>query len=628
MAEESGAKGSEDLLPSVKARLISGSAEILKQVASNQVTEEDAQSRRFVEKGALEPPYDPELLCVLFEHSSALRPPVDSYSTNIDGFGYRLEPIFDIESEEDRKRITAALRARTRKADDNAAEGTPVPEDDEIRAKLQELADAMLAEKAKLETFFRNCCTDHSFVKLRRKTRQDLEVMGFGYWEIVRNRGGEVSELVYVPGYTVRLLPRDRKPVTIEMKVRQDDLTFTTIKRRKRFRTFVQIVEGETVFFKEFGDKRIVSSETGRRYPTVEALITEEPEAVEATELKHFAIDSPRSPYGVPRWIGTLLSVVGSRSSEEVNYSYFDNKSVPPLAILVSGGRVAESSVQRIRDFVQNEIKGKSNFHKILIIEAEPVAGAAVTESSSRMKIELRPLTGAQHSDALFQKYDERNIDKVGGAFRLPRLLRGDIRDFNRSTAMAALNFAEMQVFNPEREDFDWFVNQELFRDIGVRYWRFVSKAPVTRDPVALSEMIRNLANANVLIPREGRELAEDVFNREFKKLADDWTKQPMPMTLAGITGGVEGYANGTSQGEGKEENAEENPAVKLALQALRIRGALEKLEEDAFVAQLGKALGWESMPRETIVVSQEKMRELTGATEDAGREDQATQEA
>ena len=626
MGEQSGADGSGEFLSTIKARVIEGAAEIQKQLTSNRIAEEDTTSGRFVEQGALEPPYDPELLGMLFEHSSALRPPVDSYATNIDGFGYRLEPIFDLDSEEDRKRIVATLRTKAQKADDNAAEGTPVPTDAEIKAKLEELADEMLAEKAKLETFFGHCCLDHSFVKLRRMTRQDQEVMGSGYWELVRNRGEEVAEFVFVPGYTVRLMPRDRKPVMITLEVRRDDLSFEKVKRKKRFRRFVQIVEGEVVFFKEFGDRRVMSAETGCYYSTVEKMKEKETEeATEATELKHFKIESPRSPYGVPRWIGTLLSVMGSRSSEEVNYTYFDNKSVPPLAILVSGGRVAESSIQRIQDFVQNEIKGKRNFHKILIIEAEPAAGTAVNESSSRMKIELRPLTGAQHSDALFQKYDERNIDKVGGAFRLPRLLRGDIRDFNRSTAMAALNFAEMQVFQPEREDFDWFVNQELFRDMGVRYWKFVSKAPVTRDPVALSEMIRNLLNANALTPQEGRELAADVFNRDFKKLPDDWTKQPMPMTLAGITGGVEGFANGVDQ-SGEEGEGEENPAVKLALRALRIRAQLEKLEEQAFTGQLASALGWESMPRETITIPAEKMRELFGDEDASG--DSAQEEA
>ncbi len=614
MPDKSEAAKLDEIYPIVKARLFSGTDGVSKQASSsNQMTEEDVNAGRFVAVGALAPPCDPEMLCILFEHSSALRPPVDSYTTNIDGFGYRLEPVFNLESEADRRRLVAEYQA-TKKADDNAAEGTPVPTDTEIEDWLKGLGKEMVREKEELEAFFENCCTEHSFVKLRRMTRQDQEVIGNGYWELVRNRGNRVSEFVYVPGFTVRLMPRDKKPTEVSLRVRQGPLKFKNVTRMRRFRRLVQIVEGSTVYFKEFGDPRVVSAETGRVYQTLEALHKDEPDVAPATELKHFKIESPRSPYGVPRWIGSLLSVMGSRASEEVNYTYFDNKSVPPLAILVSGGRVSESSVQRIKDFIQNEIKGRANFHKILVIEAEPATGTAVSESSARMKIELRPLTGAQHSDALFQRYDERNIDKVGGSFRLPRLLRGDIRDFNRSTAMAALNFAEMQVFQPERQEFDWFINYELFRDMGVRYWRFVSQAPVTRDPVAMSEMIRNLANANVLVPAEGRELSEDVFNREFAKIEEAWTRQPMAMTLAGIAGGIEGFANGVEQGNGG--NSEGNAAMNVAQRALRLRAALLQAEENIFTEQMAKALGWESMPRETITVSEQKMNELLGASE------------
>ena len=65
-------------------------------------------------------------------------------------------------------------------------------------------------------------------------------------------------------------------------------------------------------------------------------IIEADPEDGPATELLHFALHSPRSPYGVPRWIGNLLSVLGSRQMEEVNYLYFSNKSVPPLALLAA----------------------------------------------------------------------------------------------------------------------------------------------------------------------------------------------------------------------------------------------------------------------------------------------------
>jgi hypothetical protein len=151
------------------------------------------------------------------------------------------------------------------------------------------------------------------------------------------------------------------------------------------------------------------------------------------------------------------------------------------------------------------------------------------------MKIELRPLTNAQQNDALFGQYDERNHDKVGQSFRLPRLLRGDIRDFNRSTSDSALMFAEMQVFQPEREEFDFIINRKILSDMGIRFWRFRSNSPVTRDPAAMADIVRSLTNANILTPEEGRLLASDVFNREFKKINASWVKQPVSLTLAGI---------------------------------------------------------------------------------------------
>jgi hypothetical protein len=202
--------------------------------------------------------------------------------------------------------------------------------------------------------------------------------------------------------------------------------------------------------------------------------------------------------------------------------------------LLVSGGRLSAQSVPRIESYIENNIKGKRNFHKILVLEAEPAGGTSL-DHTGRMKIELRPLTNAQQSDATFLNYDERNADKVGQSFRLPRLLRGDIRDFNRSTGDSALMFAEMQVFQPEREEFDFVINRKVLADMGIRFWRFRSNSPVTRDPAAMADIVRGLVNANILTPEEGRMLASDVFNREFKKISASWVKQPVPLTLAGI---------------------------------------------------------------------------------------------
>ena len=491
----------------------------------------------FSSVGALEPPYDPAALCLLVEHSNALRQNLDAYAVNIDGFGHRLEPAIDFEAEDADARVADAIflersAARERGELEDGAELEPT--DEEVAARKRELIHLARVERARLQSFFDFCCFDHSFVDLRRRTRQDLETTGNAYWEVLRDGRGEIARLVYVPSHTVRLMPLDAEPVEVEDRVQVSPVAFEAVPARRRLRRYVQVQGTDRVYFKAFGDPRSISKRTGAVFRSVEALRRADQRDGPATEILHFAIHSPRTPYGVPRWVGALLAVLGSRQMEEVNYLYFENKSVPPLALLISGGRLSESSVPRIERFIEENLKGKTNFHKILILEAEGGQG------ENRARIELRPLTDAQQQDALFQVYDERNIDKVGGAFRLPRLLRGESKDFNRATAESALRFAEDQVFQPERDEFDYLINRKLLADMGIRFWRFRSQTPVTRDPERMTAMVEKLVRVGVLTPEEGRFLAGDIFNREFRKIGDDWTKRPITLTLAGIQTGVQ----------------------------------------------------------------------------------------
>jgi len=491
-------------------------------------------SSGFVSAGALEPPYDPEALCLLMEHSNSLRQNVDAYATNIDGFGHRFEPAVDFDADDADEHVADIIyleRLAARDRGELGDETPPQPTEEEIAERRRELQQLGRIERARLAAFFDFCCFDHSFVDLRRRSRQDLEVTGNAFWEVLRDGRGEIVRLVYVPSYSVRLLPLDREPVEIEDRIRVSPVSFETVSARRRVRRYVQIQGTERIYFKSFRDPRAISRHTGQPFADVEALLKADPTDGPATEIIHFAIHSPRSPYGVPRWVGTLLSVLGSRQMEEVNFLYFENKSVPPLALLVSGGKLSDASVPRIERFIEENLKGKANFHKILILEAEGGGGG----DSTRAKIELRPLTDAQQHDALFQVYDERNIDKVGSAFRLPKILRGESKEINRATSESALRFAEDQVFQPERDEFDFLMNRQLLADMGIRFWRFRSQTPVTRDPERMTQMVEKLVRVGVLIPEEGRILAGDIFNREFRKIGDDWTKRPITLTLAGI---------------------------------------------------------------------------------------------
>lgn len=491
------------------------------------------ETEAFANAGALVPPYDPEALCLLVEHSNSLRQNVDAYATNIDGFGHRFEPAIDFDAEDSAEKVAETIILERMAARESGLldAGAPLePSDEEVKARFAELRRLAQVERAKLEAFFESCSFDHSFAELRRRTRQDLEVTGNAYWELVRNGKGELARIYFVPSQTVRLMPLEREPVEVDERVRVSAVAFEKVRTRRRMRGYVQIQGTESVYFKSFGDPHVHSRNTGKHFPSAAALLSEDSTDAPATELIHFAVHSSRSPYGIPRWIGTLLSVLGSRQAEEVNLGYFENKSVPPLAVLVSGGMLSTDAVTRIENFVEENLKGKRNFHKILILDADASGGG-----ESRAKIEIVPLTSAQQQDALFQAYDERNIDKVGSAFRLPRILRGESKDFNRATSESALRFAEDQVFQPERDGFDFIMNRKLLADLGIRFWRFRTQTLSTRDPERLADMVEKLVRVGILTPEEGRVLAEDVFNREFRKISDDWVRRPITLTLAGV---------------------------------------------------------------------------------------------
>lgn len=569
------------------------------------LSEPDKQQSLFSSTGALAPLYDPYGLAMVFESSSCLRPNVDAYVTNIDSFGHQFVPIIDLDAPEAAENVRTAMRLERRakkqeaalaaeksESDKDALSKSDEVSDSDLKKRMDQLRSEMALERAELETFFDNCTVDIPFSGhegLRGITRYNLEVTGNGFWEVLRDGFGRIAQFNPIPATSMRVYPTDDEITEVEIPVRTSLLTWSTIKARKRFRKLVQCWETNTrvVYFKEFGDPRCMSARTGRIFANRTALERAESDlgqVQEATEVIWFKITSIRSVYGAPRWIGALLAVLGNRQAEEMNFIYFENRSVPPLAILVSGGRLAADSVAKLEDHIRTNIKGARNSHKILILEAEPASSmqqaAAATGTPSRMKIELKPLTEAQLTDATFQAYDERNTGKVGEAFRMPKLLRGDVRDFNRNTAGASIDFAEVQVFNPLRQEFDWHITKQIFPALGVRYHTFRSNSPSVRDPQALAEMIERLVKASVLTPAEGRVLCGDVFNGNLPVIDASWTKQPVALTLAGLNAKKGEEEGGPSQDKFNANGGMSAPGAGATQEALGV-------SKEAFVALL-----------------------------------------
>lgn len=478
----------------------------------------------------------------------------------------------------------------------------------DVEQRREEIRTRLRREEYLASAWFRNCCSESSFVKLRRKVRWDIEAHGWGAIEFVRDAYGRLKRLGYVSAYTVRPLVDEGDAVEV---VEDDSVTPLSegreVKVWRKFRRFIQEVNGRYVYFKSPGDPRLVSGYSGDVYldeeepgVTAEELFKrEEGEkgAKPANELLYIPLHSPRTPCPPPRWIGNLLAVLGVRESDEMNLNYFSNRSVPPAIMFVSGGKLPKDIRERIEGKIANEIRGVDNAHKILVVEALAGSprGTAPGERSQLPQMTFQPLRDQQVTDAVFQQYDIRSADRVGASFRLSPILRGLTNsNMNRATAEAALYQAEQQVFQPEREDVDWLINKVIMPELGVKFVRFVSNTPPTTAPETLLTLMGAGGAQGAFIPNEVREIAGLVLNKPFEPIDEDWAKQPIQLTLAGQGGGGGGGFGGAfgasapAAGQTEEEVAAGDVSQRLRRIELRLEQIIsEELRASGYDAEI-----------------------------------------
>lgn len=480
---------------------------------------DEALSQAFDEHQGIEPPLDFLRLCALFYSSSTLKPNIDAYVTNVVMVGWRPECTIDLFGPNASETVRKLLRKEQGKEPSEAA----------IQDRLEEWQDEARAEREAMEEFLEYGNPEESITGVRRKLELDYELLGNCALEITRDRTGRIASFGHVHFSSLRVRPASVEFVEAQMWRRVGSIRIEQRAVTRRFRSFVQRQDGLTRFFKEFGDPRVMSQVTGVFYQTAEEFAQQEPNTPEATEIWWHRQHAPGMVYGMPRWAGTLISVVGARASEDVNWRYFDNKSIPPIAIIFEGSRATADSNKSIEDFIETHIKGEENFHRILILEADVGEG----DNASAGKIRIEKLTDVQNRDALFQNYDERSINKVGAQFRLPPMMRGQMDNVTSAGAAFAKPFAEEQVFGPERRSFDEVFNRQVLPTMRWRFWIYRTRTPTTRDPLVLSELLVKLVKEGILMPDEARMLLPDILGVDVELRDDEHFKQPQKIAIA-----------------------------------------------------------------------------------------------
>ncbi|MCP4573232.1 MAG: hypothetical protein GY838_12835 [bacterium] len=495
---------------------------------------EDADEVQWGLSFPLDPPLDVDRLLLLYSVSDTLQQCVDSMVANIDARGWSPEAVLDLDADDAAEQVATAMFLERRSASPSAE----MPTEEEVAETMKEWRREAKLEKALLKLRIKALCYESTFSELRQQQRRDREVIGWGAWEIIRNEARQIVRAKHVPSRTLRLTVVDDETTEVEEWVNTSDVSREKVTVDRRFRRVIQQdATGTFTYFKWFGDPRFVSAKTGEAYKTIAELKSaaatpagEQPPV--ATEILWFGAYYPEGAYPQPRWHGLVPNIVGSREASEDNAKYLSNSAIPQGLLLVSDGRVGQSSKGSLGTFFDAG-EGAAR-QKIALVEATTPRENAILPGSGRVQIEWVSLRQAQQDDLTFSQYIEMTSDQVGESFRLPSLLRGKVKDLNKAVAQAALEFAEDQVFAPERQAFDDLINTTLVENWGIRFWRFKSLGSRKRDPESISNIARAFVHEGVVTPAELRPLAEQLLGVDLPSAASDWQHITQQMISAG----------------------------------------------------------------------------------------------
>jgi PBSX family phage portal protein len=366
------------------------------------------------------------------------------------------------------------------------------------------------SEQKMLEDFFNEPYPGKSMVAVRRQLRRDLEQTGNGYLEVIRNVQDEVVLLNNIEPTDFRLIRLDDPVPVVRNVVRAGRELQVTLRARER--KFVQIINGQKIYFREFGSSRRVNRETGDW--AVKGAISFDKEG---SEILHFMVNKEaRTPYGAPRWLNQLPSALGSRKAEEFNLEFFDSGGLPPVLVVVQGGYLGET----VKEELEAHLRGGG--HRAAVVEA--ISSSGSLDSTGTVQVRVERFGSERQSDAMFQQYDKNCEEHIRSGFRLPPMFVGKAQDYNFATAKTGYMVAEAQVFGPERSEFDATLNSTVVKALGAKNYVFKSK------PVTLVDADIQLRGLQLIATQKATDNEEIVsVTNEITGLSIEYKEPPAP---------------------------------------------------------------------------------------------------
>ena len=511
----------------------------------------------------------------IYGKNSILTPLVAAMTTNVDGTGGEILP---------NKRPEDMEGMQSSGAGDTEAAR------EEHEALVKERKDEVAIQVKELEEFFAECWPGVSFMTVRKKVRRDLEVLGNAYIELMRTKLGDLVGMRWLDAKFIRLVKLDR-PVTVERTMMRggQEVTFSFSARERRY---VQAISGNMVYFKEHGSKRQLSKTDGKWESTPDNLSDETVTAVlpedRATEIIHMTLDKDATgPYGIPRWISNIASVVGSRKAEEFNLEFFDAGGVPPLMIIVQGGQLATD----VEAALEASFLSKSNRHQATILEAYSTTGDI--DSAQNVKVTVERFGADRQKDSMFEGYVEKADKRTQRSFRIPDIFLGMGEGTNFATAFVSMMTADAQVFEPERAEFDEMVNLKIMPELpnGTEYTYHSLSLSVTNAEQQLKAVgiVSDMVEPESMVDQVNKIASTELMPKAEQDMPDKPEVEALPPTGSGEPANPADNARPEAAGQGSApEQASTDKVIKMAdavritALAAEVAGALDTRDDVA----------------------------------------------
>jgi capsid portal protein len=352
-------------------------------------------------------------------------------------------------------------------------------------------ADAAKYESQALITRLEAISDDGTLAKLRFKQRLDLDTYGNAFMEVLRGMDGEVQGLVHARAFTIRIAGKLTEPMEATKYVVDANLGWIKVSYMRRRYTFVQIPyaasytggKNEMVYFKEFGDTRIVDRKTGKEDPST---------ATPAHELLWTSHYHPFYAYGIPLWLGRAAAVLSHTKAGDLNQTSLGRNLMPRVIVSLLNARFDDTSRRAIEQAYQAWCS-KANLTAPLIIDAVGAdAGTSPygdTSVGSGAKLQVDTFKDSINEDALFLKGMAEWERSIRSSWGFGPIYLGRAEDLTYASASVHVDLAETQVFAPDRSEEDYTYNQ-ILASWGVRYWRMMTKGCTVSNPESAASLL------------------------------------------------------------------------------------------------------------------------------------------